>query len=134
MNRNIQTQIDELVPIWNATDEVLADWKGDGCLQLPALMGMLAVKLGWTDKQMRENDPFIRRYLRHHEEWHVTRGAGGGVMRRAEKDKKEAEKLAKELARKQVEAAIAAKTAQKLAEAAVPTPVVVSDEADETSA
>jgi hypothetical protein len=118
MNRNIQTQIDELTPLWNATDEILNDWKGEGCFQLPTLMSLLAVKFNWSDKQMRENDPFIRRYLRHHDTWAVTRGAGGGVMKRSEKDKKDAEKEAKELARRQVEAAIAAKTALKLAEIA----------------
>ena len=44
MNRNHQRQIDKLIPIWNATDEVLNDWKGEGCLQFPTLVSMLAVK------------------------------------------------------------------------------------------
>ena len=129
MNRNIQTQIDELTPIWTATDEVLDDWKGEGCLQLPILMGMLAVKFNWSDKQMRENDPFVRRYLRHHDKWHVTRGAHGGIMRLSDKQKKDAEKEAKDLARKQVEAAVAAKAAQMTAAAAlaVSTPVTAAD-------
>jgi hypothetical protein len=137
MNRNIQTQIDELTPIWTATDEVLDDWKGEGCLQLPILMGMLAVKFNWSDKQMRENDPFVRRYLRHHDKWHVTRGAHGGIMKLSDKQKKDAEKEAKDLARKQVEAAVAAKAAQLAAASVAATnPVVVQvdssvDEDDE---
>lgn len=132
MNRNIQTQIDELTPIWTATDEVLDDWKGEGCLQLPILMGMLAVKFNWSDKQMRENDPFVRRYLRHHDKWHVTRGAHGGIMRLSDKQKKDAEKEAKDLARKQVETAVAAKAAQMTAASLVAsTAPVTTTEADD---
>ena len=141
MNRNIQTQIDKLIPLWTATDEILNEWKGEGCLQLPNLLGMLAVKLNWNEKQLRENDPFVRSYLRNHDEWHVTRGAHGGIMRRCDKDKQEADKLAKKVAREQVEAAIAAKTAQKLAEVASVNVSSVEeidlsdlDEADEVSA
>lgn len=136
MNRNIQTQIDRLMPLWTATDEILGDWKGEGCLQLPSLMLQLAVKLNWNDKQVRENDPFVRAYLRNHEDWHVTRGAGGGIMRRSDKDKKDAERAAKDLARKQVEEDIALK-AQKLyaAQAAATLAVDTVDEveADEES-
>lgn len=131
MNRNIQRQIDTLLPVWNATDEVLNEWKGEGCLQLPSLLGMLAVKLNWNEKQLREYDPFVRAYLRNHEDWHVTRGAKGGIMRRADKDKKEAEKLAKKQAREQVAAAIAAKAAQKQNEPAAPPPSDIVDPTDD---
>ena len=118
MNRNAQRQIDKLIPIWEATDEALNDWKGEGCLQFPTLVSMLAVKLNWDDELMRKNDPFVRSYVRDHDDWYVTRGAHGGIMRRAEKDKKDAVLALKKAAKEQVEAAAKAKVAQKLAEAA----------------
>lgn len=151
MNRNIQRQIDKLIPVWNATDEILNDWKGDGCLQVPTLISMLAVKLNWDDEQMRKNDPFVRSYVKDHDDWHITRGAHGGIMKRAEKNKKDAALALKKAAKQQVEAAAKAKVAQKLAEAAAvlaatSTPVTddvteddddtvtASDETDEMSA
>lgn len=138
MNRNIQRQIDKLIPIWNATDEVLNDWKGEGCLQFPTLVSMLAVKLNWDDEQMRKNDPFVRSYVRDHDDWHVTRGAHGGIMRRSEKDRKDAEAAQKKAAKEQVAAAAKAKAAQKLAEAAAAlatssSPSVATDDNDTAS-
>jgi hypothetical protein len=67
--------------------------------------------LNWDEKQLREADPFVRKYVRSHPDWHVTRGAHGGIMRASEKQKKEAAKAAKELASKQMKDAIEAKAA-----------------------
>jgi hypothetical protein len=75
-------------------------------------MGMLAVKLNWDEKQVRENDPIVRYYVRNHPDWYVTRGAHGGIMRTTEKQKKEAEKTAKTTVKEQMKAAIEAKAAQ----------------------
>src|ERR1700723_1490139 len=118
MNKNIQRQVDKLIPIWEATDEILNDWKGDGCLQVPTLISKLAVMFNWDDEQVRKNDPFVRSYVKDHDDWHITRGAHGGIMRRADKDKKDAALALKKAAKEQVEAAAKAKEAQKLAEAA----------------
>jgi len=101
----------ELDQLYDATDEALAAWQGEGNLQLPALVRTIAVKCNWDEKTMRENDPIVRKIVRNHPDWYVTRGAHGGIMRSAEKQKKDAAKAAKELAKKQAQEAVEAKLA-----------------------
>lgn len=110
MNKEVSKNIiDELVPMFEATDAALDSWTGDGNLQFPVLLGMIAVQFNWNEKQVREADPLIRMYVRRHPDWHVTRGAHGGIMKSSDKQKKDADKLAKEVAKKQVMDAIEAK-------------------------
>lgn len=111
MNDTIQKVTESLTVIFSATEEALNDWKGDGCLQIPTLITSLALKLNWDEKQIRENDPIVRYYVRNNPEWHVTRGAHGGIMRVADKNKKEADRISKQAAKEQVKAAIEAKLA-----------------------
>jgi hypothetical protein len=105
----------EFDQLFNAIDNALNEWdqaNSEGTkLQLPTLMTTLTIKFNWDDKLMRENDPIVRKYIRKHPKWYVTRGANGGIMRRAEWDKKNEEKVAKELAKEQMKAAILAKAA-----------------------
>lgn len=119
MSNPIQIAMDRLTPIFQVVDEVLSEWSkdknDDGCLQFPVLMGMIAVKNNWDEKQVRENDPFIRWYVRNHPEWHVTRGAHGGIMKKEDKQKKEAVKIAKEKAKAEMKAALEAELAAKKA-------------------
>lgn len=108
---SLHTELDQL---FDATETALEEWdaKGEeGNLQFPALLMGMAVKFNWNEKTMRENDPIVRKYIRAHTKWHVTRGAHGGIMRRADWDKKNAGKVAKELAKKQMAEAIEAKVA-----------------------
>jgi len=93
----------------DSTEIALNEWAGDGNLQFPVLLGMIAVKNNWDEKQVRRADPFVREYVRNHPEWYVTRGAHGGIMKTADKQKKDASKLAKELTKKQLQDAIEAK-------------------------
>ena len=109
MSETIESVLDQIAVVFSATDEALNEWSGEGNLQFPALLGMIAIKLNWTDKQLREADPLIRFYIRRHPDWHVTRGAHGGIMRATEKQKKEAAKAAKEAAKIQMKAALEAK-------------------------
>lgn len=112
----VMTEVfDELKPIYQATEQSLNEWQGEGNLQFPILLGMIAVRMNWDEKQVRENDPFVRKYVRKHPKWHVTRGAFGGIMRKEAKDKKEADKVAKELAKQQLKEAVEAKAAALLA-------------------
>jgi hypothetical protein len=111
MSNTVQNVLDKLAPLFQATDEVLAEWTGEGNLQFPVLLGMMAVKLNWDEKQVRENDPLVRFYVRNNPDWFVTRGAHGGIMRATEKQKKETAKAAKEAVKAQLQAAIEAKTA-----------------------
>lgn len=108
---SLQVELDQL---FDATETALEEWDAkaeEGNLQFPALLMGMAVKYNWNEKVMRENDPIVRKYIRTHPKWHVTRGAHGGIMRRADWDKKNAGKEAKELAKKQMAEAIEAKVA-----------------------
>ncbi len=118
---HIQTYLDSKVPLFQIVVEVLNDWSGEGCLQFPTLMGIVNTKMGWEDeegkKTSRANEPIVRDYVRNHPDWYVTRGAHGGIMRRADKRKKEEAKAAKEKAKADLAASIEAEVARKKAEA-----------------
>ena len=101
----------DISDLYDATETALSEWSGEGNLQFPVLLGMMAVKQNWDEKQVRRNDPFVREYVRNHPDWHVTRGAHGGIMKSADKQKKDATKLAKDLVKKQMQEAIEAKAA-----------------------
>lgn len=138
MSNPIQIAMDRLTPIFQVVDEVLVEWSKDretktakekeSCLQFPILMGMIAVKVNWDDKQIRENDPFVRWYVRNHPEWHVTRGAHGGIMKKEDKQKKEAVKNAKATAKAEMKAALEAELAAKKA-----APIVADSASDSDS-
>lgn len=139
---HIQSFLDAKVPMLLIVDEVLNEWSGEGCFQFPALLGQVQLKMGWNDdeegkKQLRANDPIIREYIRNHPDWYVTRGAHGGIMRSAEKQKKEAAKAAKAKAtaetNAQLDAIVAAKKAAMAS--ATPTPSITdaSVDADNTN-
>lgn len=112
MTTTIDSVISELTQVFTATDEVLSDWKSESNLQIPVLVGMLAVKLNWDEKKMREADPLIRYYVRKLPDWSVTRGAHGGMSRVADKLKKDQAKVAKNAMKEQLQAQINAKVAQ----------------------
>lgn len=111
MSDLIQSLTEQLTTMFKVTDEILGEWQGEGNLQFPNLMGMMAVKMNWNEKQVRENDPIIRFYIRNNPDWHVTRGAHGGIMRATERQKKEQVKLAKEALKQQMKSTIEAKIA-----------------------
>jgi hypothetical protein len=111
MSDSMTKVLEELTSVYKATDEVLASWNGEGNLQFPALMGMLAVKLNLDEKQVRETDPLVRYFVRKHPDWYVTRGAHGGIMRVSDRQKKEAARAQKASVKEQLRAAIDAKVA-----------------------
>lgn len=113
MNVNIKNAAEKVTVVWEATEESLNEWSGskpEGNLQFPALLGMVAVKMNWDEKQVRENDPIVRFYVRNNPDWHVTRGAHGGIMPAAAKQKKEADRLAREQAKESARTAVEAKS------------------------
>lgn len=112
MNSVIQSVTDKLFVVFSAVDEILNTWKGEGNLQFPTLVGMMALKMNWNDKQARENDPIIRYYVRNNPDWYVTRGARGGIMRSSDRQKKDQAKAAKDALKEQMKATIEAKAAQ----------------------
>lgn len=111
MSNAIQSVTDQLVVIFESADEVLNSYQGEGNLQFPSLMGMIALKMNWNEKQTREADPIVRYYVRNNPEWHVTRGAHGGIMRAASRQKKVDEQATKAALKQQMKAAIEAKHA-----------------------
>lgn len=111
MSDVIQSVTEQLSAMFKATDEILNEWQGEGNLQFPNLMGMMAVKMNWNEKQVREADPIVRFYIRNNPEWYVTRGAHGGIMRATDRQKKEQVKAAKEALKQQMKATIEAKVA-----------------------
>jgi hypothetical protein len=108
-NETAQEVMDDLLPIFQATEQVLNEWTGEGNLQFPNLLAKIALRLNWSAKDARENDPFVRKYVRKNKDWYVTRGAHGGIMRAAEWQKKDAIKIAKDIAKKQMQEALEAK-------------------------
>lgn len=101
----------ELDVVYDATETVLSEYVGEGNLQFPSLLLSLSVKCNWNAALMKKYDPYVRDYVRNHQAWYVTRGAHGGIMRRAEKDKKDLAAQAKERAKQQVKEALEAKLA-----------------------
>jgi hypothetical protein len=110
MSDNIKKAVSEFEVIAKATEEALNEWSGEGCLQFPALLATMAVKFNWEEQEVRKNDPLVRFYIRQHADWHVTRGAHGGIMRMSEKQKKEQSKVAKNAAKEAARAAVEAKS------------------------
>lgn len=108
MSNQIDDVLESLRPLFEATNEALNEWNGQGNLQFPILIGSIAVKLNWTDKEVRNNDPMIRYFVRTNKDWYVTRGAHGGIMKVSEKQKKEAAVAAKISAKEQIKQAIEA--------------------------
>src|ERR1035437_3192148 len=83
--KHIQSYFDSQIPLILVIEEILNDWDGKGCYQLPIFLMKLSAKMNWDDKQLRAKDPLIRDYIRNHPEWVITRGAGGGIMRSEER-------------------------------------------------
>lgn len=133
MNDIIESIVEHLTAVFKATDESLNEWSGEGNLQFPVLLGMLAVKMNWDEKQVREADPFIRHYVRSHPDWYVTRGAHGGIMKTLDKQKREAAKVAKATVKEQLKAAIEAKTASTTDTSSTNnSPVPASDDSEQS--
>jgi hypothetical protein len=111
MNDPIESFLDSQRPILNLVDQMLDDWKSEALYQVPQLLLNMGARLDWDSKQLRKYDPIVRAYLKDHPVWYVTRGAHGGIMRRNEHDKKEADKAAKLRAKEELKATLEAKAA-----------------------
>jgi hypothetical protein len=106
---NIDNFFTTLRPMLTLVEEVLDEAFADvntKTFQVPVLLRTLGVRLDWTTDTIRQNDPVVRAYLRDHPVWYITRGAKGGIMPRAEHDRKEALKVAKETAKEELKAAV----------------------------
>jgi len=102
----IESVTEKLVSIFTTTEEMLNSWQGEGNLQFPSLMLMISNKHVYKEEEVRQIDPLVRFYVRNHPDWHVTRGAHGGIMRSGERSKKVQAKVAKEALKQQMKATI----------------------------
>lgn len=101
-NKNIQSFFNKLVDRLTVVEVVLSELRTDVCTQFAAVINDVAIRLNWSDKQVRANDPLIRSYVREHPEWTITKGAFGGVQHRSISQKKEQVKIAKEQAKAEI--------------------------------
>ncbi len=111
MNDPVETFLDSQRSILKLVDELLNDWKSEACYQVPQLLLHMGARLNWNSDDLRKWDPIVRGYLKDHTVWYVTRGAHGGIMKRAEHDKKEADKEARRRAKEELKAQLEAKAA-----------------------
>jgi hypothetical protein len=110
MNDKIEEVINEMRPIFAATESALQEWAVNpksGCVSLPILTGMVAVRLNWNETEVRENEPIIRAYVKKNSDWFITRGANGGIMPITRKQEKDAALVAKAAAKAKVAAEMA---------------------------
>lgn len=111
MSDPVETFLNSQRSVLKLVDELLNDWKSEACYQVPQLLLHMGARLNWNSDDLRRWDPIVRGYLKDHAVWYVTRGAHGGVMKRAEHDKKEADKAAKLRAKEELKATLEAKAA-----------------------
>jgi len=97
--------------LWGFVDEALSEYTGTGNLQFPTLMETLMAKMGLNTTQFRGLDPLVRFYISNHPDWISRRGAHGGIMRRADVQKKAQETLNKMLEKNKLKEVIEAKIA-----------------------
>jgi hypothetical protein len=109
MNDSIKASLATLEVLFEQVDNELNDYKDEKCLEVPTLIGVLATKYGWNEKEVKENDHLVRFYIRRHPDWVITRGAHGGITRRSNIQAKIQAKANKEAAKKLIKDAIDAK-------------------------
>jgi len=97
-----QDYLDSLSEIFSVVDNILNSWEGKGCYQIPLLMQNVAVQMNWDNKESKNKDGIIRDYVRCHNDWRITRGAGGGIMRAADMQNKLAAKEEKSKIKKEI--------------------------------
>lgn len=106
---NTEKYLTKIQQLCGQTDEVLNEHTGDGSLQFPALLTSMTIKFNWTDKQARENEPYIRGYIREHTEWSLVKGAKGGIKRKSDKP---SDKMARAAAKKDAQAKVESRMAE----------------------
>jgi len=120
MTDPVESFLDNQRPLLKLVDEMLDEWKSETCYQVPQLLLNMGARLNWNSEQLRKFDPIVRAYLKDHPVWYVTRGAHGGIMKRAEHNKKEADKAAKEAAKQALKAQLEAKATAVISVSSVP--------------
>lgn len=114
-NINMQAYFNQQVSLFTMVEDFLSawDWDKNKTCQLPILLKHLQEQNNWLKKEQNAKDPLIRDYLRSHIYYDISRGAFGGIILRAVKQKRDAEietkKAAIEAAKKEINASFEAK-------------------------
>lgn len=99
--------------VYVASEQELSEWVSEDNLQFPHLISLVGKRLQMDVASHTEIDPIVRRYVRTHPEWRVSRGAKGGIMRLSVWQKKQGAKDALAAAKKVVTAQVDAKVSGK---------------------
>lgn len=130
MHNHIKTCSDFDTSVYVATEQSLSDWTSEDNLQFPHLVSLVGKSLSMDVTEHTEIDPIVRRYVRTHPEWRVSRGAKGGIMRLSVWQKKQGAKDALDAAKKAVKAQVEAKV--KGSALAQPSTLDVTAQADDS--
>ena len=130
MNDNVKNYLGFCQEVADATELALTEYfaKSEENLQFPNLVTMITNAINCDPKIVGDVDQHVRQYVRRHPDYHVSRGAKGGIMKMAVYEKRQAGKAATEAAKKVIAAQVEAKVAA-LTPVATPvvTPAVVVD-------
>lgn len=125
----VQLFLNDLTPILQAIDKRLNSWISQDSYKIPSIILDVAEDLNLTsDKDIKNIDPFVRKYIIHHPDWEITRGAGGGAQRKSIRLKKIQVAAEKRKVREQYVIDLTAKAEeinkQKAEKPAIPTPII----------
>lgn len=110
MKDSVKNYLSFCQEVAEATEQALVDYfaKSSENLQFPTLVTTVSTLIKCDVKTVGDVDQQVRQYVRRHDDYHVSRGAKGGIMPRASYDKRQA---AKKQILAQVDAKVAAATA-----------------------
>lgn len=106
MSNMVEVIMKKLSVVFEAAEDELNAFDGNDRLQVPALVTKVALKLNWDEKQARELDPLVRFYVKNNSNWHVSRGAKGGIVRASVKEAADLAKASKEALKNQMKASL----------------------------
>ena len=137
MNDNVKNYLAFCQQVSEATEQALEGYfaKSEENIQFPSLVTTVSSMINHDPKVVADVDQHVRQYVRRHADYHVSRGAKGGIMKMAVYQKRQAGKAAQEAAKQQIAAQVEAKVAAATVTA---TPVVADapvpvDTTDNTS-
>ncbi len=113
MNENVKNYLGFCQEVSEATEQALVEHfaKSEENLQFPTLVTAVSGIINCDSKIFGDVDQHVRQYVRRHPDYHVSRGAKGGIMLKAIYEKRLAGKAATEAAKKVIAAQVEAKVA-----------------------
>lgn len=110
MFEEVELALEKTRVIFTAIEDVIQnDWNKTDTLQFPALLKKVLAKLGDGDFPPASIDALIRTYIRGHSLYCSSRGARGGVVRKAVRDQRKVEKETSEATKAAIKAQLDSK-------------------------